>query len=144
MDKEAFLLGLRQALTGNLPADVVDSHIEYYRDYINSKIRMGESEQDVVASLGNPRLIARSILEVSDTAYQRAEYQQSTDYSEQESSSQFKSWKKKMPGWLKSLIVFLVVILVINLLFRLAFSLLPVFLPILLILLVVKFFRDWL
>lgn len=144
MDKEAFLLGLRQALTGNLPAEVVDSHIEYYRDYINSKIRMGESEQEVVASLGNPRLIARSILEVSDTAYQGAEYQQSSEYSEQDYSSKRESWKNKMPGWMKSVIIFIVVIFVINLVFRLAFSLLPVFLPILLILLVVKFFRDWL
>ena len=144
MDKEAFLLGLRRALTGNLSAEVVDSHIEYYRDYINSKIRMGESEQDVVASLGNPRLIARSILEVSSSANQGTEYQQNSEYSEQDYSSNQMAWKNKMPGWLKRVLIFIVVILVINLIFRLAFSLLPVLLPILLILLVMKFFRDWL
>ena len=58
MDRQEFLEKLRLSLNGRLPAQAVAEHISYYEDYINTEIRKGKSEEEVVGMLGDPRLIA--------------------------------------------------------------------------------------
>ena len=62
MTKQEFLEKLRLALTGNVPGSVVSENLQYYEDYINTEIRKGKSEEEVLAALGDPRLIARTII----------------------------------------------------------------------------------
>ena len=64
MDKQDFIDRLRMALNSRVSADVVADEVNYYEDYINTQIRMGKNESDVLRELGDPRLIARSITDV--------------------------------------------------------------------------------
>ncbi len=70
MSKEEFLRGLENALSGNVPPTVVRDNLRYYDDYIRSERRNGRTEDDIMEELGDPRLIARTIL---DTTPQAAE-----------------------------------------------------------------------
>ena len=61
MNREEFLQGLRDALSGHVPPAVVRENMEYYDDYIRTDCRNGRTEADVMAELGDPRLIAKTI-----------------------------------------------------------------------------------
>lgn len=68
MTKQDFIEKLRFALNGKVSANVVSENIQYYEDYINTEIRKGKSEEEVLAALGDPRLIARTIITTSAQA----------------------------------------------------------------------------
>lgn len=59
MNKKEFLAVLQECLEGELPFDEIESHISYYRDYIENS---QEPEKAVLEQLGDPRLIARTII----------------------------------------------------------------------------------
>jgi uncharacterized membrane protein len=62
MNSQEFLDKLRLALSGQIMANQVEENIAYYREYISAQIRMGQSEEVVLRNLGDPRLIAKSII----------------------------------------------------------------------------------
>ncbi|MCD7837040.1 MAG: DUF1700 domain-containing protein [Lachnospiraceae bacterium] len=77
MTKKEFIDKLRAALNGRIPTAKVTENVNYYEDYINTEIRKGRTEQEVLASLGEPRLIAKTIIQTtpdSDTSAQTAGY----------------------------------------------------------------------
>lgn len=74
MNKLEFINRLRAALNGRISPEQVAENVNYYEDYINTQIRMGRSEQDVLATLGDPRLIARTIIETSGQGSSNAGY----------------------------------------------------------------------
>lgn len=55
MTKNEFLSILRDSLAGNVPSDVINENISYYRDYIENN---DKAESQVLEELGDPRLIA--------------------------------------------------------------------------------------
>ena len=61
MDKQEFVDRLRMALNGRVSPGLVMDNVNYYEDYINTEIRKGRTEEEVLESLGDPRLIARTI-----------------------------------------------------------------------------------
>lgn len=64
MSKQQFIDGLRAALNGRVSSGLVTENVNYYEDYINTEIRKGRTEEEVMKSLGDPRLIARTIIEM--------------------------------------------------------------------------------
>lgn len=68
MSKEEFLRGLENALSGNVPPSVVRDNLRYYDDYIRSERQKGRTEADIMEELGDPRLIARTILDTTPEA----------------------------------------------------------------------------
>ena len=62
MSKQEFVDRLRVSLSGKISPASVEDNARYYEDYINTHIRLGEPEEDVLEGLGDPRLIARSIV----------------------------------------------------------------------------------
>ena len=68
MRKEEFLQTLRRALTGDVPPGVVEENIRYYDGYITEEIRKGRREEEVIEEIGDPRLIARTIEDTTDSA----------------------------------------------------------------------------
>ena len=68
MNREEFLRGLENALSGNVPPSVVRDNLRYYDDYIRSERQKGRSEADIMDELGDPRLIARTILDTTPGA----------------------------------------------------------------------------
>lgn len=63
MSKGEFLDTLRSKLTGEIPPGKVRENIDYYSQYINDKVRAGIAEQDVIQMLGDPLLIAKTIID---------------------------------------------------------------------------------
>lgn len=61
MDKQEFLTTLREHLTGEIPDYEIESNIRYYNDYISAYD--GKSEIDKLNELGDPRLIAKTIVD---------------------------------------------------------------------------------
>lgn len=65
MNKEEFLQTLRQALAGEVPQRIIDDNIRYYDGYIRDEVNKGSSEWSVLEELGDPRLIAKTIIDAS-------------------------------------------------------------------------------
>ncbi len=68
MTRSDFLDGLRKALNGQVSPAVISENLEYYRSYIASEQQKGRNEQEILDELGDPRLIARSIIAAGETA----------------------------------------------------------------------------
>lgn len=58
MSKKEFLATLQETLAGQIPESEIANQLDYYKSYINSS----ESEKQVLEELGDPRLIARTII----------------------------------------------------------------------------------
>lgn len=145
MSKQEFINILRASLSGQVPAAVVSENVTYYEDYINSQIRMGRTEQEVLQSLGNPRLIAKSIIDASKAVGQGSKnYSRETDSGNRQDAGQKSSRRFKMPIWLVLLLVFLAIFLIIGIVMRLLFFFAPLIMVAFLIVFLVKLFRDWL
>ena len=66
MGRREFLEILRGQLSGQMAQGKAAAHVRYYEDYIQSQVRSGRSETDVLAELGDPRLIARTLIDTDD------------------------------------------------------------------------------
>lgn len=62
MTKQEFLEELKNALMGEVPAEVMMDSYRYYSTYIDDEVRKGRTEKEVLDELGKPSLIARSIV----------------------------------------------------------------------------------
>lgn len=74
MSKNEFLTILRGQLTGKIPTSEVESQISYYEAYINGQMGQGVSEGSVVEELGDPRLIAKTLIDSTNRAAEEAGY----------------------------------------------------------------------
>ena len=62
MTKNEFLELLRTALLGEIPDTEIESNMKYYEEYIRSE-GYKTSEEEVINQLGDPRLIAKTIVD---------------------------------------------------------------------------------
>ena len=74
MSKTEFLSILRGQLTGQIPTSEVASQVNYYEAYIDGQIGNGVSEEQVTAELGDPRLIAKTLIDSTNRAAEEAGY----------------------------------------------------------------------
>ena len=166
MNKQEFVDRLRMALNGRVSPSLVMDNVNYYEDYINTEIRKGRTEEEVLESLGDPRLIARTIIQTNggdnrsgyrNTVYGNGEYREAggqqnahhkynTDAQETYGTHQNKVANvfAKLPGWVWLILGILVVVLIFSAVFSVLSFLAPVLIPILVVLFLVKLFRDWL
>lgn len=167
MNKQEFIDRLRAALNGRIPAPQVEETVSYYRDYINVEMRKGRSEEEVLKSLGDPRLIARTIIqtnggaengysaqsaEYTDSHYQNARYHNTQNQHSQyyESGYQdsyddrYKHRSFHIQGWLLAVIIIVVFFLVFSLIFSVLSFLAPVIIVMAAVIFMIKLFRDWL
>ena len=63
MSKTEFLDILYNQLSGQMPEGNVAAHVQYYRNYIEDEQQKGRTETEVLSELGDPRLIARTLLD---------------------------------------------------------------------------------
>lgn len=75
MNKEEFLEILENQLAGQMDGREIASNLQYYSSYIESRVRQGHTEEEVLTELGDPRLIARTLLEVEDQGGSGASYE---------------------------------------------------------------------
>ena len=128
MYRAEFLDILKTQLSGQMHEGKIGAHLRYYEDYIQSKVRAGTPEEEVIAQLGDPRLIAKTLL---DTDTGEEVYEESRSYSESDAGNygnqEEKTWKKKLDlsTWYGKLIVIAVAAVVIFLLISVLAAVLP-------------------
>lgn len=143
MSKQEFLDGLRRSLVGGLETHEINEHINYYSDYIDSQIRRGVSEEEVMASLGEPRLIAKTLLGMEGEQTVAEEYVE--DNGGQEANYRYFNLNGKtlkIPGWLFTILVCVVSFFILTFVFALMTRLLPYFFLIMLGIMAYRFFRN--
>lgn len=143
MTKQEFLEGLRRSLTGGLPPSKVNEHVNYYSDYIDSQIRMGVTEAEIMDSLGEPRLIAKTLLGMEGVEANTAETIQEETLREDNYryfNVNGKTWK--IPGWLLTILICVVSFCVLTFIFSLMARLLPYFILVMFGVMIYRFFRN--
>lgn len=160
MNKMEFLDQLRQSLNGKVDAGMISDNLRYYEEYIDGQLMQGKAETEVMATLGSPRLIARTILDANRVDGREEVYQdQAQDPSWSTRSQGYQAddgyqahqgkvpWILKfftLPRWLRSLISFVILILILVIFFSVLKFLAPVIALALITVFLVKLFRDWL
>lgn len=143
MSKQEFLDGLRRSLSGGMEAHEINEHINYYSDYIDSQIRMGVSEEEVMASLGEPRLIAKTLLGMEGGETVTEEYvEEEGAHDANYRYLNINGKTLKIPGWLFTILVCVVSFCVLTLVFALMTRLLPYFFLIIFGVMVYRFVRN--
>lgn len=143
MSKQEFLDGLRRSLASGMESQEINEHINYYSQYIDSQIRMGTSEEEVMASLGEPRLIAKTLLGMEGMETVTEEYVE--DESAQDANYRYfniNGKTLKIPGWLFTILVCVVSFCVLTFVFALMTRLLPYFFMIMFGIMVYRFIRN--
>ncbi|MBE5855924.1 MAG: hypothetical protein E7297_11300 [Lachnospiraceae bacterium] len=152
MDRESFITELRMALSGKVNPAVIEENISYYNEYITGQVRMGQTEEEVLDALGNPRLIAKSIIEATKHAEGTDYYQEGDTESYQDSQDTepvpATLWQKlavvyrNLPAWGKTTVRTLGVVVGAVVLFQLAKVLVPILLVVYLFWFLRRLFRG--
>ncbi len=151
MSKQEFIDRLRTALNSSLAPAIVAEHIKYYEDYIRSEVQKGKSEEAVLDSLGDPRLIARTIIQTNTTedgSYQKSKYQNGSGAGSYQQTVRQEagevSRQLRIPGWVWVLVVILILVVILSVVMSVLSFLAPILIPVVVVLFLVKLFRDWL
>ena len=156
--------GLKSELEGRVPYSVIQENLRYYDSYIMEEAAKGQTEDEVIESLGGPRIIARTIVDAAldtedrpdgfDSFESEASYRSGPAGSSQEEREPFRGKKpevhyvdfgKRYVRLIAGLVVFLVIFLVMTVFFGimgLAGWILSYIWPVLLVMLAVWMFRG--
>lgn len=123
MSRREFLEILRGQLAGQIDRGKAAAHVRYYEDYIQSQVRSGRSEAEVLEELGDPRLIARTLIDTDDgtQVYDEAGYAEegygTDDYAGTNDGGAFvkhRSFKLDLSTWYgKAIVIAAAVVIVI-------------------------------
>lgn len=140
MEKAEFLEILRSQLSEELNPSQVDSNMRYYDSYIAQEAANGKTEQEVIAQLGDPRLIARTIV---DTSAQNGneEYREASFAGQEDTDEKGRVHRLDLTTWYGKLIVILIAAGIMVLLVTILSALLPIILPLLLVCILVAMYR---
>ncbi len=144
MDKYQFLEILSKELMEDLQTSEAQYQINYYRNYIEEQIASGRSETEIMDELGDPRLIARTVIDgerdagawvrgdegVTSTYNDRRKYdgRRSTNSVYEESDdkmSQEPDLKTKLKFYGITALVLVVIFIILAIVFRLFVLFLP-------------------
>lgn len=121
MRSEEFLLSFREALAGEVSDTTIQENVLFYQQYIQKQMKQGYSEEEVLTSLGNPRLLAKTIIErekftVTENYEDKDSYRgRNTSHEEHTTAPTGKTFH--IPGWLGGILCVLVMALFIGLAF---------------------------
>lgn len=141
MKKEEFLEGLRFALGGRVSESLISENVNYYNEYIDSQVRTGRGEEEIIGQLGDPRLLARSIAEANKHAGESLEYGETEEHAHQ-SGETARSRSYGMPGWLFGIIMVLVILGVLGIVITMLSWMIPILIPLMLIGFVIRMVRG--
>lgn len=135
MTKFEFSHKLRKALSGRVSHTVVNENVAYYENYIDTEIRKGRREEEVLEELGDPRLLAKTIV---DTAGEDAGM-----YPEEDKGCKNSFGKTiRIPFWLSMILLLLIMLVVFKVVGIVLAALLPIVIPVLLIYWMIRYFRN--
>lgn len=147
MTKREFLEKLRLALGNDLSGSIIQENVAYYDTYISEETKSGRPEEDVIAELGDPWVIAQTIIDSAENqrgnigldsyAYEteRQSYTDARSESGHVYTFGLDSWWKKLLLVLGIIGIVLVVVSVISGIISL---LAPVLVPLIVIMIIVR------
>ncbi len=135
MSKSEFLSELKAYLRDKLPADQVSRHADYYSNYIDDEMSKGRSEAEVLAELGDPRIVGKSL--VDSTRF----YQNQTDGQRPAGQTVSQTGSDSGNFWhiIKVIAVVIMVLAVVVVLFRFAAGLMVYIVPALIVVGIIAF-----
>lgn len=150
MDKYEFITNLQRHLTGKVSTGKLQEITAYYNDYIDSQIRKGKTEEEVLAELGDPRLLAKTITAAEGNGGYGETFETVYGSEEEEREEKRRNAKVLFKIWAIRLAVILAVMLFFFIIFKvvgLAFSIfirfvVPVVIPVMVIYAVIEIFRK--
>ena len=138
MNKEVYIDALERKLWDRLDPDKLRDIIFYYKDYFAMEAAKGIPEEETIQKLGDPALLAKSILAAEDSKAETAEPE--IEQGMQKQSREFRG------GKLLVLLVIVAVLIVLCAIIGLVFSVVSALLPFLFVLafvfLIFSFFKN--
>lgn len=141
---------LHRALAGNLTSSTVNENMRYYEEYFDTQLRSGRSEEEIIASLGDPRLLAKTITQASKSqarSYSGQEYEEIYEDGSQENGQN--SGREggrpriyRMPGWLLLVLVVLLALAAISIISSVVSMLLPIIIPFVCVAVIIRMLRK--
>lgn len=132
MTKQEFLIQLQKALNGKISSSSIQSHVRYYDDYISMEMRKGKAEEKVLEELGDPHLLAKTIIAADAGAQQNG-----PDRKEAGKSYGI----HRIPGWLVIVLVLLLLGFFVYTIGVVAIRLLPFAIPLAGVWLIIRYLR---
>lgn len=149
MNKTEFLKKLEEHLEGQMEKSKIQAHIQYYREYIETQIKNGKSEEQLWKELGEPHLIAKTLLDADKDAVQDSykTYRENKNeiYEEESENSIYgksKVFKLDLTSWYGKLIVIIFAVLLILGLLIIIGTLLPILAVTAIILYIVSYIKK--
>lgn len=155
MNKTEFLEILRTQLLSDMPPIQAASHVEYYENYINQQVEAGKPEDVVLEELGDPRLIAKTILDTNSyepnggsSSYGSGSYNSREDYYDTQSHSEKSPIRRRvfasldLSTWQGKLLAIGATVVILVLLITILSALIPVAVVIFVILFLISQFRK--
>ena len=145
MTKTEFLEALRRALNGNMAAASVEDNLKFYENYFYSEEAKGRSEAALLSELGDPRILARTLIDAAERA--------GDAYAREANETQFRAasgaqnrdeYRERvhMPGWLIAILVIMVFVVVISVVGSLMWAILPYLIPVVLVVYIIRLFQK--
>ncbi len=151
MTRREFLDGLRTALGNDLSGPVIQENVDYYNGYISDEVRKGRLEEDVIAELGDPWVIARTIIDSRESQGEN-QYQESYGYEAGQNvygSGQEETGRVRVAGrtaWWKRLLVVLavcgVLMIVMTVIGGIVSLLAPIVIPVIIVMFILRLFNS--
>lgn len=143
MNRSEFLQRLREALENDLNGSVVQENIDYYNNYIASEVRNGHLEDEVIQELGDPWMLARTVIDASGT--EKQEYLHESQEHQRKNgteSAQRSMYIFGLNTWWKKLLAIVSIVLIVITVFSIITGIVslvaPILLPILMVVIVVR------
>ena len=153
MSKREFLNRLKEALENGLDSRTVQENMDYYRSYIEEETGKGRSEEEVLDELGDPWVIAQSVISMAESrSAAEGVYGNGDVYGEGwpgssggQEYSDTRLHIYKAGGWWKRLLFLLGIIGIVLIVFAVIGGLIslvmPVLLPVLVVIMVMRLIR---
>lgn len=152
MTRMEFIQQLREALGNDLSSNVVQENVSFYDQYITDEVSKGKSEAEVLSMLGDPWILARTIVDAQDGTDQSIAHgtgNSNTGYNGETSKQGERQTQIRTFGldtWWKKLLLILAVIMVVVVIFSIVTGLVrlvaPIVVPIVVIMLIVRVFSN--
>lgn len=147
MTKIEFLDGLRIALSSDMSSQELQDNLNYYSQYMDDEMRKGRTEQAVLDELGDPWMIARTIIDAKGgtTANETVYEADNREYS-RTGTEQRKANVMLLNTWWKKLLLIICIVGIIMLLFAIITGIVsliaPIVIPVLVIVMLVKLIKG--
>lgn len=147
MNQDDFIRAFQEALAGKVSEHIIRENTEYYRNYISTQVAQGMREADVLASLGDPRLLAKTVVESQkfsnegQSSYRDA-YSDSKEQKGFYTDEEPKTELRKAPAWVMTVLWILVIVAVLGFVFSVISFFAPVIITGLVIFFAIKVLKN--